>query len=692
MDPRDQMLARTYVVLTLLALLPLGIAVQMSCVYVQKGPSLREQGRDQAQTRAQLPAMRGEIRDREGRVLATSVARYDLALDPKVDEFAAKAEWFYDQLADLTGRSDAFYRRRVRSRHSPRYVRLRRNLTRAQTKKVRGWDVPGVILTPRFARHYPHGETAAHVLGHVGANGDGLAGLELQYDDTLSGAAGWRALARDRSGTERAPVEGGIHPPQHGNSLRLTIDLVRQSILEEELRRGVRESGARWGTALAVNPETGAILAMANAPTYDANHPGRYRSSERRNRAVTDQLEPGSTFKLVTAIAALEEGVISMTDSVETGEGWARVAGRTIHDTHAHGTLSLGGVITKSSNIGAAKTAARMKPLAFYRRASTLGFGHPTGVDLPGEVSGALKKPDRWSSTTQTALGYGYEVAVTPLQLLTVYCALANGGRLVEPHVVAAQTAPNGDITWRAPDSSRRVFSEETARKLLPAFKRVVSEKGTASRAQVEGLRIAGKTGTARKVKNGRYAPGAYRASFVGFFPADDPEVALLVVMDEPEGAYYGGAVAAPVFQRIARRWTGLFPGVADRFTPETLSRSKQPVPKATQQPLGVAQARLAAAGYRASPASETASRAVTAQTPERTTPLAPGRTVALSAKAGRSGRRTMPDVTGLGARRAVFWLRELDVRPTLDGSGEIARQQPAPGEPLPDEATLRAR
>jgi cell division protein FtsI (penicillin-binding protein 3) len=438
-------------------------------------------------------------------------------------------------------------------------------------------------------------------------------------------------------------VGGNVVQPERGDDLVLTIDLTRQAALENELRRGVRESGAEWGTAVAMDPSTGAILGMANVPTYDPNRPGRASSEARRNRALTDRFEPGSTFKLVGAVSAIEQDLVSLDDSVETGDGWAVFHGYTMKDVQAHGTIPFADVIAKSSNVGMAKTVKELDRGTFYQYARNMGFSQPTWIDLPGEVGGVLKRPPQWSATTQTSMAIGYEVSVTPLQLITAYSALANGGLLKRPYVVAERRDVTGKTLWEnEPETIRRAFREETADTLRSAFERVV-ENGTGTNAQIDGLRVAGKTGTALRLADGEYSADETRASFAGFFPADAPEVALLVVLGSPQGGPHGGEVAAPVFRRVARRWAGTFPAVVDRMTPD-------PSPAPTGGPT------------KARPPAD-------------------------SLPAGRPD--AMPDLTGLSTRRAVAWLRGRDIEPQLDGEGKIVRQRPRPGAPLPETRVL---
>lgn len=647
MKPKDQILTRMYMVLTLFGIVPVVIAAQMGWIVITEKAELRNRAKAQARSKVKIPAMRGSILDSSGRALATNTARYDLALDPTVKGFQGMKDRFYKGLASITDRSAAHYRSAVDERYSPQYVRLADGLTERQYEKVKSWDVPGVILTPRFARRHMHGTTAAHVLGHVGGDGHGLAGLELKYDDALSGAPGTRVVKRDRSGRIKAFVGGQVKKPEHGKDLVLTIDLVRQAALEDELRRGVRESKAAWGTAVAMDPETGAVLAMANVPTYNPNQPGAASDAARRNRAITDRFEPGSTFKLVGATALVDQGLVSMGDSVDTGNGWAVFHGHTMKDVSAYGTISFSQVLSKSSNVGMAKTVRQyLDPGTFYQYARNMGFSTPTWIDLPGEQEGVLKTPNEWSQTTLTSMSIGYEVSITPLQLLAAYNALANGGELMKPYVVAEKRGVRGNTLWKnRPETIRRVMKEETADTLRPALEQAV-ETGTATEAQIEGLRVAGKTGTALQVTDGHYTKKQARASFVGFFPADDPQVTLLVIVGNPQTSIYGGAVAAPIFRRVARRWAGTFPSVVDRMTQKRARTARANLPLDSL----------------------------------RRRPSLPADSVAV-----------LPDLTGTSTRHALYWLREHGIDARLYGQGVVTKQKPQPGAQTPSRVLLES-
>ena len=593
---RTQIVSRARVVLFLMVSLAVCVGASVAWIHVEDASALRVEGYQQVETLETLPANRGAIIDSKGRPLVANMPRYEIAIDPTATGFESSEDAVLGRLASITGKPVGVLEDRIAARASSRYVAMF-TLSEEQWVALDEANLPGVILTETSTRHYIHNETAAHVLGHVDPDGVGLAGLELQYDTLLAGTAGLRPLLRDRLGRRRADAAATIQEPVDGQSIVLTIDLVRQTILEEELHKGVKNANAARGTAIAMNPRTGAIISLANWPTFDPNNPNRYPPAHWRNYAVTDRMEPGSTFKLIPAIAALELGITTIDRPVKTGDGVAVFHGNTMRDTKARGTIPFSDVIAFSSNVGMARTAANLQPTDLYRYARNLGFGVKTWIDLPGEVTGQLKKPDLWSGTTPTSMSIGYEVDVTAIQILTAYAALANGGLLVQPHIVAEHRDPLGNTTWRAAqdpatvDSVRRAFTESTAKLLQPAFQAAV-DKGTAQLAAVPGMTVAGKTGTSRKVVGGEYGPD-HRATFVGYFPVERPEAVLIVVIDEPETSPFGGQVAAPVFGAIAERWRRLSPSSRAIHAPDSLI-----LPDVRGLPLAAARRQLRAIGF----------------------------------------------------------------------------------------------
>lgn len=662
MSIRDQIVGRMYVVLTGLALLPLLIIGQLIWLNVGQGTHLRDLGRRQAESQQLLQAQRGDILDIQGRALAVNSPHYHLALDPLAPGFEDQKQQLLIRLEELIGVPRTQLQSRIEQRTSEQFVRLL-NLTPEQHSEVASWGIPGIILEERSRRQYVYGKTASHILGHVDVDGTGKAGLELEYDAFMKGEPGRRTLLRDRRGHLRVDAQGLVVPAKDGQTLILTIDLIRQTIMEEELAAGVAEARAKRGSAIAVDPRTGAILAIANVPTFDANTPLDTPASAWRNRAITDRLEPGSSFKLIAASAALETGFVSMDQRIDTQDGELELFGYTLHDTHNYGEITFNDVIAKSSNVGMALTTWPMAPEELYRYIRNFGFGQKTWIDLPGEISGSLKRVNQWSKTTKTALSIGYEVNVTPIQMVMAYATLANGGLLRQPYIVAERRDVTGRVIWRAMedparvDSIRRVLDEETAAKLLPAFIDVV-QKGTATDAQIEGLTIAGKTGTARKTVNGRYG-NQYRATFVGFYPAENPHVAMIVVLDEPRTSIYGGRVSAPIFRRIAERWTATFP--ASGF-PAPQEGWPPDSPQSTEQP---------------SP------RLVAEQIPQQ--PRSTVRTAKLIPE-----ELMMPSVLGLDARTAWVLLSSKGFEVQFNGQGSVVEQSPKPGDVVDTNVILR--
>lgn len=407
----------------------------------------------------------------------------------------------------------------------------------------------GFVTEPK--RYYPKGQTASHILGFANIDDKGIAGLELVYNDYLKGEVKSVPVARDARGKS---LVSDVKEAVPGNNIILTIDEGLQYIVERELTNVMEERKAKAAVAIMMNPMTGEILALANRPTYDPNSPAMSDGEEKRNRAITDIYEPGSTMKSILASAAVEEKAVSLNDMFDVSKGSITVAGKTIHDVHRHGVLNFQDVIKKSSNVGAVKVGMRLGATKYYEYIKRFGFGDKTGIDFPGEAKGILRNVKKWSGTSLACMSIGQEIGMTPLQMLTAYSAIANGGVLMKPYIVSEIISPDGkSIKRNSPAEVRRVISKTTAATLRDILKTVVEEGGTAQRANVKGNLVAGKTGTAQifDTKTGHYSKNRFVSSFVGFAPADDPRVALIVVVYEPVGETYGGLVAAPVFKNI---------------------------------------------------------------------------------------------------------------------------------------------
>lgn len=690
MELKDQILARMYVVITLMALLPILIGLQVLRLSAIDGSDLREVVETQSSEYRDIPAIRGEIFDAVGRPLAVNIERVDMALDPTESGFGELSATFFDRLSQVSGIPEARLRSLVRNRSSRQYVMLARDVQMSGAELEWFASVPGALQTGSTTRRYNHGTAAAHVLGATGTDG-GIEGLESQFDDVLRGTDGRRLLQKDRRNRVKFMPGNEERPPVHGESLVLSIDLIWQSILEEELAKGVAVAEPNWAAAVALDPNTGAILALANWPTFDPNRVGAYSLASRRNHVINDVIEPGSVIKVVPAAAAIEHDLVTLQDSIETGDGSLQEGPFLIRDTHANGTITFLDVIKLSSNVGTAIVARDMTDGLMYQYVRQFGFNQRTGIELPGEANTSVRRPDRWSATDKSAMSRGYAMEATPLQIALAYAALANGGTLMKPFVVKERRDSAGRITWQAkPDSVRRVFSRATADTLLKAFETVVSDEGTADLAMVDGLRIAGKTGTARKASNGTYIPGAYRATFVGFWPVENPQVVLAIVMDEPELSMYGGVVAAPIFKRVTERWMARMPQMAQYVhSEETPATSPAPItiPDVAGMPSPIADRRLSALGLTTSGDVRDYNKAVATQNVGAGEEVLQGVPVRLASAV--DSVRTMPDLSGLSGREAMIWLAALGIEVDLDGHGTVRRQSPAAGSPLPSRVRL---
>jgi cell division protein FtsI/penicillin-binding protein 2 len=517
---------------------------------------LREAARNQQLAYRSEPAQRGTITDRYGVDLAVSEPAEDISATPYLlaDRLTAAR-----RLAPLLGRPEAGVLSKL-AEHSG-FVYLARALPDRQAQAVLALKIPGVAGAPVMRRVYPRGPLAAQVLGAVGTEGNGLAGLEYSHNALLHGRSGERRVVSDARGQPVSIAE--VHPEVRGASLALTLDANVQQRAEDVLASVGAAFQAKDATAIVMDPRTGEILAMANWPGVNPNEPGSSPAGAIENRAVGFAYEPGSTFKVVAVSGALQEGLITPTTPFEIPDQ-IQVADRTIHDDTEHEveTLTTAQILARSSNVGAIKIGLLEGPSSFNSWVRRFGFGAPTGVGLPGEETGLVLPPHQYSGSSMGNLPIGQGELVTPIQMATAYSAIANGGTLRPPRVVHSV---NGR-PLREP-SGRRVLSTATAAAVRQMLQGVLGPEGTASQVSIPGYELAGKTGTASKVNplTGEYSQTAYVASFIGFAPASDPKLLCAVVVDEPQaGSIYGGAVAAPAFAQImsfALPYMGIAPG-----------------------------------------------------------------------------------------------------------------------------------
>jgi len=495
-----------------------------------------------------LEPVRGTIFDRHLRPLAVNIPVESLYANPRQMTQADKAQAL-ESLPGILSISKETLRERLSRRKF--FVWLARKIDNDDVQRIKAMDIPGLGFLKESKRYYPNHHLASHVIGFAGTDNQGLEGLELQFDPYLKGREGWSQVIRDARQRELL-IEKNFIPPTNGFHLVLTIDETIQYITEQALDRMFENSNARAASVIVLDPRTGEVLALANRPTYSLDNFSESAVANRTNRAIAYMYEPGSVFKIVAASAALEEEIFSEKDKIFCENGSYRVANHILHDYHSYGTLTFQEVIENSSNIGTTKIAQKMGAETFYKYADRFRFGKKTGIDLAGEVSGVLKPPSQWSKTSIGALPIGHEVTVTPLQLVCAIASIANDGIYMKPYMVKYITDEQNEvIKVQQPQALGRVISHDTALRIKEILTGVV-DRGTGRRAQIKGVRIAGKTGTAQKVINGVYSDSKFYASFIGFAPTDDPRIAMVVVFDEPHPNHFGGTIAAPVFKEVA--------------------------------------------------------------------------------------------------------------------------------------------
>jgi cell division protein FtsI (penicillin-binding protein 3) len=650
-DWRRTMRSRLTVASVLLLLWALGIEARLVTLQVVQHEALVERaGRQQMQTRP-LAAKRGDILDRNGKVLATSVDADTIYAVPSAigDESATVArlcsvfgDCTRNERADLIGRL----------RRNRNFAYIRRQVPRAVGEKIAALDLDGIGFIKESHREYPNAELAAHVLGFVGVDNKGLNGIESAYDSYIRGDDGQILVQVD---AHRRAFNRFERPPSAGSTVELTIDEYLQYVVEEALRVGVTENRAQAGTAVVMDPTTGEVLALANYPTFNPNDYRAAPALARRNRAVQDLYEPGSTFKVVTASAAIEEKLMPVNQIIDVSGGRINIGARVVRDTHDYGQLSFTDVIVKSSNVGAIRIGFRLGTDRFSDYVQRFGFGRPVSPDFPSESPGIVWDRAKWTESALASVSMGYQVGVTPLQMAAAFSAIANGGNYLEPRVLRAVYRDNRRVAVK-PRVLRRVVSADTAAAMTAIMEQVV-DRGTATLAKIEGYTIAGKTGTANKLVNGRYSSDTY-ASFAGFLPSNNPAFTILVMIDAPRGnnGHFGGPVAAPIFKRVAEaalRYARIPPNV----NPET------PVLVAQEHP---------------SPSHQAPTRVSVPEEGPLVEHLAvdePG---------------TVPNVVGMSLREAVQKLARFKVQAHVEGDGFVTRQDPPPGTPVADATVCR--
>ncbi len=514
--------------------------------------------------RLTVPAHRGMILDRNGEILAANIPVRKVVVD---GSHVKNPEALATLAGSILGIPKATFVKELqtRSKYKVLLPDLEEEKALVLQRAMEEKSLRGIYFHQNTTRTYPNGPLLSHVLGFLARkdpndeNVVGVEGVERSMENYLRGIDGFRHIERDRTGREIMIYRGQEQAPRHGMNVQLTIDMGMQAILEAELDNAFRELKPDNATGVIVDPKTGEILAMTSRPTFDLNQINSAKHEEMKNRAIFDMVEPGSTFKIVVASAALTERVVTQKTLIYCENGAFSYGGRILRDHHGYGQMNVHDILMKSSNIGSAKMALMMGDERFYEYVRRFGFGERTGVALPGEIPGLVHPPARWDRLTITRMPMGQSVAVTPLQMAMGMAVIANGGKLMRPQIIKSIQDKDGhEVLSMKPEVVREVVPPETARFVSRALTEVVSERGTAALARVSGFTVAGKTGTAQKVDaKGGYAAGKYVVSFVGYIPAEDPRFLCLILIDDAKlssGLNYGGLVAAPIFSRVAEK------------------------------------------------------------------------------------------------------------------------------------------
>jgi cell division protein FtsI/penicillin-binding protein 2 len=536
---------------------------------------LANRARQQQQNSIETTPQRGELLDRQERQLARSIQTVSLFLDPDgLDE--PTLERNAKQLAQSLGLKYADLAKEFREAHAAqrRFLWIARRLDADLGNKIVAMNLPGVHPQLEPKRYYPNGPLASHILGYVGLDGQGLGGVEQFFNTKIAGESGKLFLEKDANGKPYESYEIASKP---GQTVVLTIDQSIQYQAEQVLQAAVQRSRAKSGSVIVLDPRSGEILALANAPTFDPNKVADAKAETRSNWALQNIYEPGSTFKIVAFAAALEMNLARIEERIDCQMGAITVAGRVIRDHTAFGSLTIPEALAKSSNVAAIKLGLRVGDPMMYDYIKRFGFGSRTGIELPGETAGLLRKVERWQPSSIGSIAIGQEIGVTPVQMVSAFGALANDGVRIAPHLIREVRNAEGAVVYRAQPEQRRVINAETAIALRGMLEGVTL-RGTAKAAQLDGYSAAGKTGTAQKIdpKTRAYSATKHVASFVGFAPVSNPQVVIIVVVDEPAGAYHGGDVAAPVFREVAELilpTLGVMPDIEVKSVPELVAQ-----------------------------------------------------------------------------------------------------------------------
>lgn len=679
----DVSIRRTLFVAAFVAFWMLGISARLVYLQVSKHDKLVARAHQQQQEAIQTSPTRGSVLDRQERELARTIDTTSVFIAPdefKKDKKDTEAQIINaiactaDSLSSLLGldKKTVFNQISEARNSDRRFLWIARRIAPDKAQVLESLDLAGVHTRKEPKRFYPNGSLAANVLGFVGLDGNGLAGIEQVYNEKITGEPGKLFLEKDSLGRAYESTE---IPGRPGQTVILTIDQSIQYQAELALTSAIEQSGAKAGTAIVLDPRTGDVLALANAPTFDPNDVGAASPAARNNWALQNIYEPGSTFKIVAFSAAIEKGLAKPDDHIDCQMGSITVAKRLIHDHHRFGSLTIADALAKSSNVAAIKLGLRVGDPTMYDYITRFGFGSRTGIELPGETAGVVHPLKRWQPSSIGSIAIGQEVGVTPLQMAAAFGALANDGVWIAPHLIRDIRSASGGATYRPAPEQRRVVSRATATALRGMLEGVTLN-GTAKKAQLDGYTAAGKTGTAQKIdaRTKTYSKTKFVASFVGFAPVNNPAVVIIVVIDEPGGSYHGGEVAAPVFRQIAEQ---ILPDMG--VIPDTDFKSPELVAVAAQTPAQISKLRQDEK-HREDESRQDESRELTM--PQVTARDNKGGEIVYAV--ATSNAIVMPDLGGRSVRDVARACARLGMQVEAHGEGgRVIGQTPQPGAEL---------
>jgi cell division protein FtsI (penicillin-binding protein 3) len=624
-----------------------GLIIKLVDIQIVKGEELRYYAQKQQTNYETIRAERGLIYDRNSILLVYN--RHDLSFYVDLRMLSEKKK---PELAELFaktfGKSKSHYSNLLKQKSKTICLEKKAPLEKASL--LNDYKLNGLFSKDDPSRVYHYGSLASHILGYVNNDYDGVNGIDKYFDDLLSGENGKRLIEKNAVGELITVNEENTIPAQAGQNIFLTIDKSYQAIVESELKTGVDDYKAESAVGIIMDPNTGEILALCNIDDFDPNEYWNYSDYQRRDRAITDTYEPGSTFKAFSLAALLEEKKCKETDQVFVENGRYKYKTAYITDTHKNGYLTVKGVFEESSNIGLSKLIQKIDDNDYYKYLRAFGFGNYSSICLPGETSGKLKKPNEWSGITKAFMSFGYEISVTPIQLITAYSSLINGGILYQPLLVKKVEDPDGNIiSENSPKVVRNVISEKTSERMVSLLQSVV-ENGTGKTAKSDLISIGGKTGTSKIAADGKYVGGKYNSSFIGFFPVENPKLICLVLVNSPKTEYYGGKVAAPLFKKIVERIVQADPSkffnidnTKDSF--EKKFSAIQENPENEKKQIGQS-GEFKFAALTGAPAT----------------------------------KNLMPDLKGLTTKEALEILSELEIKYKIDGTGIVSGQSIQPG------------